>query len=115
LTGRIGFVATPSTLLYAKGGAAWAQNNISTTNVSSPLVPVGPVSSSSYTASGWTVGGGLEYAFAPHWSVFAEYDYMDFGTSTRIFNDSPAAGGGSGPFNITQQVQIAIVGVNFRY
>ncbi len=115
LTGRIGFVAMPSTLLYAKGGAAWAQDNINTTNISSPLLAVGPVSASSYAASGWTVGGGLEYVFAPHWSVFVEYDYMDFGTSTRIFIDSPAAGGGSGPFNITQQVQIAIVGVNFRY
>jgi outer membrane immunogenic protein len=115
LTGRIGFVATPSTLLYAKAGAAWAQDNISTTNISSPLVPVGPVSSSSYAASGWTVGGGLEYVFAPHWSVFVEYDYMDFGTSTRTFIDSPAAGGGRGPFNITQQVQTAVVGINFRY
>ena len=28
---------------------------------------------------GWTVGGGLEWMFAPGWSVFGEYNYMDFG------------------------------------
>ena len=65
LTGRIGFVAMPSALLYAKGGAAWAQNNINTTNTSSPLVAVGPVSASSYAANGWTVGGGLNTCLRP--------------------------------------------------
>ena len=29
--------------------------------------------------TGWAVGGGLEWMFAPGWSVFGEYDYMDFG------------------------------------
>jgi Outer membrane protein beta-barrel domain len=29
--------------------------------------------------SGWTVGGGAEWMFSPGWSVFAEYNYMDFG------------------------------------
>ena len=28
---------------------------------------------------GWTVGGGLEWMVAPNWSVFGEYNYMDFG------------------------------------
>ena len=32
--------------------------------------------------SGWTVGGGLEYMFGPGWSVFGEYNYMDFGKPT---------------------------------
>ncbi len=31
---------------------------------------------------GWTVGGGVEWMFAPDWSVIGEYNYMDFGTST---------------------------------
>jgi outer membrane immunogenic protein len=28
---------------------------------------------------GWTVGGGVEYAFDPNWSIRAEYRYTDFG------------------------------------
>jgi opacity protein-like surface antigen len=33
--------------------------------------------------SGWTAGGGLEYAFDRRWSVFVEYDYMNFGKQPR--------------------------------
>lgn len=29
---------------------------------------------------GWTVGGGVEYAFDPNWTIRAEYRYTDFGT-----------------------------------
>jgi outer membrane immunogenic protein len=28
--------------------------------------------------TGWTAGGGLEWAFSPKWSAKAEYLYMDF-------------------------------------
>lgn len=31
--------------------------------------------------SGWTVGVGSEYKFAPNWSAFAEWNYADFGTN----------------------------------
>ena len=32
--------------------------------------------------SGWTVGGGLQYAVTDNWSVGAEYRYSDFGHYT---------------------------------
>jgi hypothetical protein len=35
--------------------------------------------------TGWTVGGGAEWMFAPHWSVFAEYNFMGFGTRSEAF------------------------------
>jgi outer membrane immunogenic protein len=28
------------------------------------------------------IGGGIEWMFMPNWSVFAEYNYMDFATRT---------------------------------
>lgn len=109
LTGRIGFSLMPTTLIYAKGGGAWVQDNITGT-----LTATGaPFATSSFTASGWTVGGGLEYRFMPRWSVFVEYDYMGFGTKTANF--APAAGGAIFPINVTQNVQMAIVGLNFRF
>ena len=41
------------------------------------------------TATGYVIGGGVEYKFTPRWSVKAEYQYIDFGkndpTSTRVF------------------------------
>jgi opacity protein-like surface antigen len=39
---------------------------------------LGSLSSSS---QGWTLGGGGEWMFAPHWSAFAEYNFMGFGSS----------------------------------
>lgn len=29
--------------------------------------------------SGWTVGAGVEYMFAPNWSLKGEYMYADYG------------------------------------
>ena len=34
------------------------------------------------TRVGWTAGGGLEWLFAPNWSVKAEYLYYDLGSVT---------------------------------
>jgi outer membrane immunogenic protein len=33
--------------------------------------------------TGWTVGGGVEYAIDPHWSVRAEYRYDDYGSYSQ--------------------------------
>jgi len=33
------------------------------------------------TKTGWTIGAGLEYAFADKWSARVEYRYTDFGTA----------------------------------
>jgi len=34
----------------------------------------------SQTRTGWTVGGGVEWAFWNNWSAKLEYDFYDFGT-----------------------------------
>jgi len=33
---------------------------------------------------GWTVGGGLEYMFAPSWSAKIEYQYYNFGSTNFL-------------------------------
>ena len=66
-------------LSYVKGGAAWTNNNDYLLHQ-----PNGRLSESASfnTNTGWAVGGGLEWMFAPGWSVFGEYNYMDFGTKS---------------------------------
>lgn len=73
--GRIGY-AFDRTLLYATGGFAYGrvQTDVARTNA----LP-GWVTSSTDNA-GYVVGAGAEYAFAPAWSVKAEYQYLDFGS-----------------------------------
>jgi outer membrane immunogenic protein len=46
----------------------------------------GAVGNATTTVTGWTVGGGIEAAFAPNWSAKVEYLHVDFGNHA-IFND----------------------------
>ncbi len=68
LRGRIGY-AWDRFMVYGTGG--WAFSNTKT----SLSGPGGSVSDEKW-GSGYTVGGGLEWAFAGPWSVKAEYLYV---------------------------------------
>jgi outer membrane immunogenic protein len=77
IRGRLGY-AFDRTLLYVTGGAAFA-------NIRHRYTTVGlPAEDFSNTRTGWTLGGGAEYAFAPNWSARLEYRYADFGTTTNV-------------------------------
>jgi outer membrane immunogenic protein len=87
VTGRLGY-ALGSALLYAKGGYAYLDGKIGWRDTTA----AGDRSKTGL--DGWTVGGGVEYAFSPKWSVKAEYQYFDFGATdlhptatTRIKNE----------------------------
>ena len=77
--GRLGF-AIDRTLIYATGGMAFASRSGSSTYGWYGYNWGGNTSSSRV---GWTVGGGVEYAFTPNWSVGLEYRYTDFGTNNN--------------------------------
>jgi outer membrane immunogenic protein len=78
LTGRVGFTVPDwAGLFYVKGGAAWLQNQATVTDLSTGLSV-----SASKIDTGWVAGAGIEYAFAPNWTIRVEYDYMGFGNST---------------------------------
>jgi len=62
-------------MFYAQGGAAWTQADL--TFFDGTGVQIGELSKNK---TGWTVGGGVEWMFVPHWSVFLEYNFMGFGT-----------------------------------
>ena len=66
LTARGGYLVTPLVLLYAQGGAAWTNTNITFLDGSGAQL-----GETSNDRTGWTVGAGVEWRFAPQWSVFA--------------------------------------------
>lgn len=68
-------VAFDRVLIYATGGAAFA----GITNFYESSFPIFLQESDSKTRTGWTVGGGLQYAITNNWSIRAEYRYSDFG------------------------------------
>ena len=69
--GRIGYAAD-HWLLYATGGLAYAGERF----VNSP--PIGDDEKHLNVRLGWAAGAGVEYAFAPHWSLRLEYLYNRF-------------------------------------
>ena len=58
---------------------AWKDGN--NLNVTTNGIPVGFTTNGNHR-DGYTVGGGLEYMFAPSWSAKIEYQYYNFGSST---------------------------------
>jgi outer membrane immunogenic protein len=106
VAGRLGYTWGPA-LLYAKGGYAWRDNN--NFGVSIGGTPVA-FTTDANRRDGYTVGGGLEYMFAPNWSAKAEYQYYNFGNTT--FTGGPAAIVGT---RIRDDEHTAKVGVNYRF
>src|ERR1700712_404602 len=87
-TGRLGYTWGPA-LLYAKGGYAWRDSpNIGVTVGGAPAA----FTTDANRKDGYTVGGGLEYLFAPNWSAKAEYQYYNFGSTTFTGGPAPIVG-----------------------
>ena len=61
-------------------------------------------------ATGWTIGGGVEYAIDNHWSVKAEYLYMQFPDVTRTIGQNPTYA-----FKFKDSAQLARIGLNYRF
>lgn len=86
--GRLGWLFTPTLLVYGTGGLAYGGVNVNLTSFQSvsfagALLPVqGGTAGVSDTRVGWTAGGGLEWMFMPNWSAKAEYLYYDLGPVT---------------------------------
>jgi outer membrane immunogenic protein len=109
--GRAGVVMMERALIYATGGLAVA--DIKTTL--DDVYPAGIITTtSSATYVGWTVGGGVEFALAPHWTVKAEYLYVDLGSKEYNFYERS---GGWQRITGTAAVTASItrVGANFKF
>lgn len=95
--GRLGFLVTPSLLVYGTGGLAYGgisldvtqiqTSNFTRTNlvgqnagvsISGGRLAIGAANYSN-TQVGYTAGGGVEWMFAPNWSTKVEYLYYDLG------------------------------------
>lgn len=128
--GRLGFLPTPSFLLYATGGFAYGRTS-SSTAISMVHTFGGVVGGDTFTPTagaasktiaGWTVGAGAEWGFAPHWSVKAEWLYYDLGNLNYSAGSITGIAGGGLPFtlvNVTSSARftgnIARVGINYQF
>ncbi|HXC27980.1 MAG TPA: outer membrane beta-barrel protein, partial [Stellaceae bacterium] len=102
--GRLGWLAMPNAMLFVTGGAAFG--DIKTT-------APGPTNNDT-TNVGWTAGAGLEYMFAPQWSVKLEYRHTDLGSASTAI---PAAvtGGVATSAKVDWTTDSALLGFNFHF
>ena len=92
IRGRLGFLPVNPLLVYVTGGLAFAEMKSNTTvaeacnptlaTCGGSFLPV--IVSISRARIGATVGGGLEYAFAPGWSLRGEYLYFNLGSTYSL-------------------------------
>jgi outer membrane immunogenic protein len=123
-TGRIGYAANFDTiagLFYLKGGAAFVNFDTSTFAALATLTPPPPGPSTSGAVDfnapsgnrwGWTIGLGTEWVVMGNWSVFGEWNYLNFGTQTLTFTDANL---GSSQVSVKQQINELKLGINYRF
>lgn len=105
IRGRVGFAAGPA-LLYATGGFAFADVD---THVSASDGVNAVSFSNDDVKTGYTLGGGIEWAFAPNWSLKSEYLYVNLGD-----NDFTAQGGQFSTHSETDFHTVRM-GLNYRF
>ncbi len=131
IRGRVGFLVTPTTLVYATGGAARQHFDISTACVSpfcrsafDILLPGGPFSifpaltNNSATKLGWTIGAGVETAIGGHWFARADYHYADYGDTTFTltrFSTAPFLNPTVNNFDVTLRTHTAAFGLAYKF
>jgi len=126
--GRLGWAVAPTVLLYGTGGLAVSDPNIHNTfsgdaDSSNPDIagPANGASTNERTRAGWAAGGGIEWSFAQHWSVKAEYLRADFGLITTSASvNAPTMSGISPPPNVFStstdlKANLVRVGINYLF
>jgi outer membrane immunogenic protein len=88
IRGRAGY-ASGNWLFFGTAGVAFADLGF-TDSISFPTSGTINAMSGNTTATGWTAGGGIEWAFARQWSIKAEYLYVDVGGLTYASANSAA-------------------------
>ena len=111
-TGQVGY-AWNNALIYVKGGAAVTSNDYTGFNAAGVAFDT-----ASDTRWGATVGVGLEYGFAPNWSVGVEYNHLFMGDR----NISMVSNGVAGPAGVVtridrvdQDVDMVTARINYRF
>lgn len=122
--GRIGTTfLNPAVLVYATGGFAYGherRNAYVAVDLGATPLEAFPFSESG-TRIGYTVGGGVEWKFAPHWSLKAEYLYVNLASlggeteGTTVFGPSAIASDVMHLNSSRLALNVARIGINYQF
>jgi outer membrane immunogenic protein len=100
-------------LVYVKGGGAWAYDLYRAFDIGLPGAPL--IASATHTRWGWMAGIGYEYAFLGNWSAKIEFDYLGFGSQRITLVSVPDVTPPARPFDVRQDIALVKVGINYRF
>ena len=116
-TGQVGY-AWNNVLWYVKGGAAVTDDKYRGTVTATGAL----FDSASETRWGGVVGTGLEFGFAPNWSVAVEYDHLFMGNHSLNFTSTGVLGAAVIPVggvfrtdSIRQDVDLITARINYHF
>jgi len=117
---RLGITVLNNTLLaFATGGLAYGRvvDSVQTIGVPNGAAGILVGASSDTARTGWTVGGGLEYAFLNDWSAKIEYLYYDLGshTLTLDFAAVPGDAGNTFTYKFRDNGNLVRIGLNRHF
>lgn len=112
---RLGFAATPSLLIYATGGLAYAdvKHSARVVTVDSTETEVFTGSASS-TKWGYALGAGIEYALGSNWSLKGEYLYVGL-PDTKYFVHDVSDGEAVVQVKEKNSFSTVRIGLNYRF
>jgi outer membrane immunogenic protein len=127
--GRLGFLATEQLLLFGTAGFAYGRTEASasitapgtnvgsvTTSLQCPLNQVCIAGSDQKTSTGWTAGGGFEWALWSNITLKGEYLHVDLGDQTiTLVAQPPATGTGFATANFDNSFDVVRGGLNYRF
>lgn len=106
---RAGWLASQQILLYATGGLAYANIELSASESLTAVGLLGTGSSSDWKA-GWTVAGGMEWLLGNKTTLKGEYLYYDLNDSSVTIVSVGAPG--TATYNVENKGHIVRVGLN---
>jgi len=112
LRGRVGY-AFDRLLIYATGG--FAAGTVSNTVSVSGLPAAFSAATGDWQTTGWTVGGGIEYAFTYNWILRLEGLYVDLGSVTATNNPEPSHPQSNCRFGFKNTYALGRGGVEYKF
>ncbi|WP_419807614.1 outer membrane protein [Sphingomonas sp.] len=102
--GRVGILASPTTMIYAKGGYTNSQLRVlaGSTNFST---------NNRFELDGYRVGAGVEHAVGPHSYAKVEYRYSNYGRADVLYG----SGATSGRFDVDTDRHQVVASYGFRF
>jgi outer membrane immunogenic protein len=115
IRGRLGYAGYDRALFYVTGGVALSNLKYQVVDACNTGACGGGLTSGSTNQTvGWTLGGGVEYAFSTAWSAKAEYLYVDF--AGKSFTTSASTSVAITPWSADDtRMHLVRVGLNYRF